>query len=170
MTQVLTGVLAMVVLLSGCHEVSEPTSQPSAQPSSGPPSVSGPPATPAIVQVMAPAGLVAKSPVTSFSYRLRQPLGLREIAGAAANVESFRIRIVGGDTEEIQLLGRESILGQIGSLRLDALSTRSITLAIDFNTLPADRMTGELSYLGDDGLTRSVFVDLHPEVVSAVIK
>ena len=166
MVRVLRGVCAMVVLLSGCHEASTPTSQPS----SGSPGVSGPPAVPAIVEVTAPAGLVGQSPVTSFSHRLRQPLGLREIAGAGANVESFGIRIVRGDTEETQLLGREAIRAQIESLRLDALSARSITLAIDFNTLPADRMTGELSYIGDDGLTRSVFVDLHPEVVSAVIK
>jgi hypothetical protein len=166
MTGTFGRVVAIVVLLSGCHEVSKPTSQPS----SGPPTVSGPPAIPAVVEVTAPVGMVGKSPVTTFSYRLEQPLGLREIAGAGANVESFKVRIVRGDAEEIQVLGRQAILAQIGSLRLDALSARLITLAIDFNTLPGDRTTGELSYLGDDGLMRSVVVDLHPEVVSAAIK
>jgi len=173
MTQRFRGVVAtfaVFVLLAGCHEVSTPTSQSSAQSPSGPPNVSGPPSIPAVVEVTAPAGTVGMSPVTSFSYRLRQPLGLREIAGAGANLESFTVRIVRGGAIEVQTLGREAILAQIGSLRLDALATRSITLAIDFNTLPAEKTTGEVSYVGDDGLMRSVSVELHPEGLSAVTK
>ena len=129
---------------------------------SGPPTVSGPPSVPAIVQVTAPSGVVAGSPNASFSYRLTQTLELRETAGAGASLESLRIRILRGSAEETQLLGREAILAQIGDLRLNPLSVRSIRLVIDFNTFPADRVLAELSYLGDDGLTRAVSVELHP--------
>jgi hypothetical protein len=102
------------------------------------------------------------------SYRLQQPLEVREVGGAGASIVSFTLHIFRGTKEETEVLGPEAILAQITTLRIDARSSRSIALAIDFNTFPADRMTGELRYLGDDGITRPASVELHPQMTAAL--
>jgi hypothetical protein len=55
-----------------------------------------------------------------------------------------------------------SVARDIPSSRIDPLATRQES--IDFNTLPADQMTGEFIYTGDDEVTRAVSAQLVPEI------
>jgi hypothetical protein len=38
-----------------------------------------------------------------------------------------------------------------------------MTLTVGFDIFPADRMTGEVAYRGDDGLVRIALVELRPK-------
>jgi hypothetical protein len=81
---------------------------------------------------------VSFSPRPGFQLRLTVPTALTESAGLGANINFVRMQfIVGSVVIEVQEISSADLIVATGSNRLNASSTRNITLNFDNNARPA---------------------------------
>ncbi len=150
--------VAGVLIAAGCGS-------PATRPSTPTETPDGPPLVPPGIELSAGQGTATMSPAAPvFGYRLTQTFTLSERNGVGASIDRFRLTIVRLGASEVRVLQGPVLAAQIGSSRIDPLTTRLVTVTIDFNTLPAEQMTGEFVYTGDDGMTRPVSVPLVPRI------